>query len=117
MRAWGSEDAVHAHKTCGLRDGTADGNVLCCVGPYGGVAEAGGKKGKGKKKAPKRKLRPLGADRRGPKTFARLLEEVGWTACLSAHRHRPLSARDVSSYARLDTDLYFACPRLAMPTG
>lgn len=38
--------------------------------------EAGGKKGKGKKKAPKRKLRPLGADRRGPKTFARLLEEA-----------------------------------------
>ncbi|GFR39715.1 hypothetical protein Agub_g195, partial [Astrephomene gubernaculifera] len=40
--------------------------------------EVGGKKGKGRKKSGgvKRKLRGVASDRRGPKTFARLLEEA-----------------------------------------
>lgn len=60
------------HHPCGRRDDTL--RML----PH--RVEVGGKKKKGKKAGGKRKLRGIGGDRRGPKNFSRLLDDVSSVA-------------------------------------
>ncbi len=92
-------DGQPLHNTSSVCRLPAYTSCLCsCV-----CTEVGGKKGKGRKKAgTKRKLRSGAADRRGPKSFARLLDDVGWLGGrVQGTTGQPLATRRATSRTQL----------------